>query len=334
VTSRVTVGGPYFDDLAVGQVFAGAPSVTLTDGLAALHRAIVGDRLRVPLDATLAAAVVGHGPVAHPALVCDVAIGQSTVVTGRVVANVFYGGLLLRRPCRLGDTLQTTTEVVALRQNRPKPRRHATGLAALRIRTVDQVGRLVLDFWRCAMLPLRDPGAQTGHADTFDAIPESLGSAGLREAAMGWNVAAFRASLPDHEPVPLTEGTVWVIESGDVVSAAPELARLTLNNARTHHDRRAGRDDRRLVYGGHTVGLAAAQAVRALPDLVTILGWHGCDHLGPVFEDDTLDSELELESLEPLPSGGTLLHLHSRVRAHRASNAVDVLSWRFVALAA
>ena len=111
-----TPAPPWFEDLQVGTVFSAAPALTLTEGHAALHQAIVGDRLRLMLDRTLAEAVCGAGPpVAHPALVWDAAIGQSTVATGRVVANLFYRGLLLRRPVRLGDTLRTTTEVVARR---------------------------------------------------------------------------------------------------------------------------------------------------------------------------------------------------------------------------
>ena len=106
----------------------------------------------------------------------DVAIGQSTVATGRVVANLFYRGLLLRRAVRLGDTLRTTTEVVARRENRLKEGRRPTGLALLRIRTVDQEDRPVLDFTRCAMLPLRgaptgEPGDEVGGAADLDAEP-------------------------------------------------------------------------------------------------------------------------------------------------------------------
>ena len=49
--------------------------------------------------------------------------------------------------------------------------------------------------------------------------------------------------------------------TGDVVSSAPELARLTLNIAATHHDSRVG--GRRLVYGGHTIGLAWVRPVES-----------------------------------------------------------------------
>jgi acyl dehydratase len=117
------------------------------------------------------------------------------------------------------------------------------------------------------------------------------------------------------------------------VSSAPELARLILNVAIVHHDASANAGGR-LVYGGHTIGLSLAQATRALPNLVTIVAWHSCDHLAPVREGDTLRSSIELEQTESLASGGGLVHLRSRVRAHRESGDEDVLDWRFIGVMA
>ncbi len=342
----IDVGGPWFDGLSVGQVSPPVPALTLTDGHAALHQAIVGDRLALALDGPLSAAVTGsERPLAHPALVWDVAIGQSTLLTQRVIGNLFYRGLVLRRAPVIGDTLQTSTEVVALRQNSVRQGRAATGMAVLRVRTTDQHDRRVLDFWRCAMLPLSDPAGQTGHADSLDAIPSELDPAALGEAVADWRLEPLRDDgAPDHGagdddvhggglPAP---GTIWRLLGGDVVSAAPELARLTLNVAVAHHDARdAGR---RLVYGGHTIGIAAAHVTRVLPNLVTFVAWHGCDHTGPVLEGDTLSSEIELERVEPLPDGhgGRLVHLRCRVSATRGEPAqtVGVLDWRPVAVIA
>ena len=153
-------GGPYFDDLTVGQVFDWAPSATLSSGLAAAHQAIVGDRLRLALDAVLCTAVTGEpGPLAHPGLVCNVAIGQSTLVTQRVKANLFYRGLTFHRFPVIGDTIYTRTEVVGLRANSVKPGRAPTGLAALRMITIDQADRLVLDFYRLRHAA-RQPGLE------------------------------------------------------------------------------------------------------------------------------------------------------------------------------
>jgi acyl dehydratase len=132
------------------------------------------------------------------------------------------------------------------------------------------------------------------------------------------------------------EGWGLEIEGGDVVAGAPALARMSVNVAMAHLDAGSTGDGRRLVYGGHAIGLAAAQATRALPSLVTILGWHSCEHTAPVFEGDTLGSRIELERREPLPGGGGLVHLRSRVTAARADGGEDaeVLDWRFVAVLA
>ena len=133
--SPVLVGGPWFEELERGQVFDDAPGLTLTAGHAALHQALVGDRLRLALDAALCREVTGRdAPLAHPNLVCDVAIGQSTGPSQRVRGNLFYRGLVLARPVFVGETLRTRTEVVGLKQNRRRPDAPATGLVALRIR--------------------------------------------------------------------------------------------------------------------------------------------------------------------------------------------------------
>ncbi len=324
--------GPYFDELAVGQRFAGAPAMTLTSGLAAAHQAITGARLALMLDYGLCREVTGGDPLAPPGLIWDIAIGQSTVVTQQVKANLFYRGLAFRRTPRLGDTLRTSTEVVALRQNQPRDGRAPTGLAALRITTTDQQDRPVLDFWRCAMLPLRDPAAQTGHHDDLDAIGHDVSPADLEALVSGWRLDAFAARNNGPRPADLRPGQRFDVAGGDVVSSAPELARLTLNIAAVHHDtQEAG--GQRLVYGGHTIGLALSQAVRALPSLVTVAGWHGCDHLAPVREGDTLRSTISVEEVEHLPDRGGLVHLRSEVRADGPDER-DVLDWRYVAVLA
>ncbi len=327
-----TVAGPYFEDLEIGPFPGSAPALTLTDGLAAMHRSIVGGRMRLALDAELSRRVIG-GVLAPPGLVWDVAIGQSTLVTHRVIANLFYKQFVFARFPLIGDTLHTSTEIVALRQNRLREGRPATGLAALRIRTHDQAGRPVLDFYRCAMLPLRDPKGSTGRQDDLESIPSKLDPHLMRAAIAGWRLDEFRKAVPGAHFDSLVPGTVLEIAGGDVVTSAPELARMTLNVAMVHHDARSSAGGR-LVYGGHTIGIAAAQAARALPNLVTIVAWHSCDHLAPVREGDTLRSRLEVEACEPLEGGGGLVHLRSRVRADRGTEAQDVLDWRFIGVMA
>lgn len=319
--------GPWFEELAVGDRFDSSPRVTLTDGLAAVHQSIVGDRLLLPLDHALAREVTGRPGLAHPALVWDVAIGQSTGATHHVRANLLYRGLQLRAHPAIGDTLHTTTEVVGLRQTSAKPGRDATGIAALRVTcsaTGDAGTASVLDFVRCAMIPLRDPTGRTGHDDDLDeVVAEVVGEAEARTP--GWDLAPLRARI---ERSDVQSGDRIAVVGGDVVSAAPQLARLTLNVARVHHDASAA-GGRRLVYGGHTIGLALSHVTRALPDLVTVLAWEGCDHLAPVHEGDTLHSVVEVRAVRP---DGDARVVSLRVSTSATSGdgpPRPVLDWRF-----
>lgn len=120
---------------------------------AALHQSILGDRLRLPLDAHLSAKVTDRSAaVAHPGLVCDVAIGQSTLATHHVKANLFYRGLRFDTFPHIGERC-TRTRKWFVYANSVKPGRRPTGLAELRMETTDQDGRKILDFLRCAMIP-------------------------------------------------------------------------------------------------------------------------------------------------------------------------------------
>ncbi|GAB2972108.1 MaoC family dehydratase [Nocardioides montaniterrae] len=284
----------------------------------AVHQAIVGDRWRLGLDDDLSRQVAG-AVLAGPMLVTNLAIGQSTVATQRVRANLFYRRLALLRQPAIGDTLRTTTAVVGLRENRRREGRDATGLAALHMRTVDQHARPVLDFYRCAMIPLSPGAAPTGHADDLDAI--GVGSVDVNALVPDWSHAAYArgSALP-------AVGAVLRVASGDVVSSAPELARLTLNVAAVHHDRHA--QGERLVYGGHTISIAASQVLRALPDLATVLAWESCDHTGPVREGDTLTSEIAVGAITDV---GEWKVVDLRVVVI-ADGERPVLDWRFAAL--
>jgi acyl dehydratase len=325
VHPEIEVAGPWYDDLEVGQVFDSSPGLT------------IGDRLRLALDVPICQAVVGaECLVAHPGLVCDVSIGQSTTATQRVIANLFYRRLAFRRFPVIGDTLRTRTEVVALRDCAPRPGRCRAGLVALRVTTTDQLKRPVLDYYRCAMLPTRPGATSPHHADDLAAIEPDAGE-DLRGPVAGWDLAAFRELIPGAHAEAMIPGTRFVAAYGDTVSGAPELARLTLNVAAAHSDPGSTPYRRRLVYGGHTIGMALAHATRALPNLVTIVAWRHCNHIKPVFEGDLLRSAVTVESIDSVAHGaGALVDLRIQTTAKRACGGCSepVLDWRLVAVMA
>ncbi len=324
---------PWFEDFSVGDDFSNVPAVTITEGMTAVHQAIFGDRLRLPLDHVLSEAVTGSKrALVNPSLVCNLAIGQTTIPSQRVMGNLFYRGLILRQPVFVGDTITTTTRVVALRQNKNKAGRPASGMVALEIHTTNQRGETVLLFWRCPMIPCRDPAAETGHEDDFDMMPSEISQVDLMASIPKWQFDALKS-----EPDGFTSGEKIKIEARDTVSLAPELVRLTQNLAMTHTDAQRSVYGKRLVYGGHTISMAASQLSREIPGLVTLLGWYHCDHVAPVFEQDILESAFTVIDRTPT-DGAAVLKLQVEVFATRGEHAptqgdnIKVLDWSLAAL--
>ena len=85
------------------------------------------------------------------------------------------------------------------------------------------------------------------------------------------------------------------LDAGAAAPRRPARLRRPYDRAR----RRPGNP--RAAFAGHHPGLACG------------------DHTAPVFEGDTLRSQIELERREPLPGGGGLVHLRSRVSATAAA---------------
>ncbi|MXZ84340.1 MAG: acyl dehydratase [Acidimicrobiia bacterium] len=320
--------GPWFEDFAVGQPLDPAPAITVGPGEAAVYQAICGDPLAISLSLPLAEAITGQpGSVVNPALVLQVAIGQSTVATRKVVANLFYRGVRQLRTVRIGDTLSTTVTVRGLREASARPDRPPRGLVLLGMQTHDNEGRLVLDFERCALVRRRSD-APTGHHDELGGTPDELDIAPFVETAPDdWNLTPLGA--PQEWPIGETRSDPL----RDTVTDAPALVRLTQNLAPPHRDASLGQGGKRLVYGGHTVGLAQAGLVRLLPTAATVVGWHLCDHTGPVFEDDVVDVSATLDAVHPV-ANGRLLAFTVIVQAERGgADPVQVLDWRPIVLA-
>jgi len=335
---EVLVEGPYFEDFTVGEFLPEPPSITVTEGYATTHQMLFGDRSRLPLDHHLSAEITGSSQAfAHPIMAMGVGIGQTTYATQNVMGNLFYRGLVLKKPVFIGDSLSTKTKVVALRQNKAKEGRPATGMVGLEITTTNQKGEEIMHFWRCPMVPCRDPKVETGHADDLAVMPADISLDDLAAAAPNhWDLAKYRERFDGVHFDQVEEDVNYRIKARDTVTSAPELTRLTLNLAMTHTDAGASVYGKRLVYGGHTISIAAAHVVRALPNLMSFLAWRHCNHVAPVFEDDILRSEVTVLKKTPLAGGGGLIDLQVNVYAERGDNApkpgkdVHVLDWGLV----
>jgi hypothetical protein len=118
------------------------------------------------------------------------------------------------------------------------------------------------------------------------------GWAAARQAVVGGRLPLAKA----HE----LSGPVLV----DDALTAPDLVRdiaigqstvATRAVVANHHD--ASASGSRLVYGGYSIRLALHQAVRALLNILTVVGLHCCDCLAAVGEGDTLMGALTQRSI-------------------------------------
>ena len=320
--------GPFFDDLEIGQVLAPSPDLTITGAESALYQAICGDPLTTSLSLPLAEKITGtRTRLVNPSLVMNISIGQSTVATRRVIANLFYRGVVIKRPVLEGETLHTDVAVLGLKSLTPREDRPPRGLALLGITTKSvEDGSTIVDYERCAMLKARNPDLNSEHSSDFGIVStEIILEDWESRIPKNWDLQSLKKIDKNEWPV----GERRTDTLRDTVSNALELVRLTQNQATVHRDPKTSPTSQRLVYGGHTIGLAQASLIRLIPDTATILGWQSCDHVGPVNENDLLTFHHTL--LDERPVGqGYIKSVRTQVEATRDSEISPVLDWRLV----
>jgi len=322
----IPLDGPFYDQLSVGDELPRQPSITIDDGMAALYQSWVGERLPMALDAAVYEAVTGSpGRLASPGLVMQLSIGQSTTISRRAIANLFYRDVRLVSPVAIGQSVGTVVTVAALSDGSHKEGRDRRGKVLVDIVTTAD-GEPAVDYQRCPMLPQADHAAAPGHAD-------DLGSGGELD------LHAYAALVPAHwnlgalgSPTTWAPGDTIADPMRDVIDGATGMVRLTHNLAMIHRDAEKSPYPQRLVYGGHVVGLAQASLSRVLPGMATVVGWHGCDHTGPAFEGDLLSFQHTLLDVAPAGSGRAFA-VRTEGTAHRADGDAHVLDWTLIAIA-
>lgn len=324
--AQPALDGPYYDDLHVGYVFPQLPPTSITDADNLQYRTITGNEHRLTVDPSLYQKVSGSdGKLAGPGLLLQLSIGQSTSATRKAIANLFYRGVLVQRPVEVGERIETTTTVLGLCDSRPKGDLNR-GKVLLGIETIGDNGPIA-NYERCALLPAR--GDAPGHSDDVGsagsgATPDYAGAAPSNWdlsslAELDWEVGLSKADI------------MW-----DHVDQAAGLARMTFNQAIVHRSSLESAYGKRLVYGGHVIGLAEASLTRLLPGLASIVGWGETNHVGPAFEGDTLSFTHTLTATESVQGApGQLLRMRTVGFSQAGDNrdnavATPILDWESV----
>lgn len=149
--------GRYFEEFAVGDVYAHHPGKTITESDNNLFCLLTMNHHPVHLDWAYAAQAQ-HGKVlVVGTLVFSLVVGMTVRdVSGRAIANLEYERVEHLAPVHLGDTLHARTTVLATRRSESKPDR---GVVHVETVGVNQEGRDVLRFRRKVLVPCRDARA-------------------------------------------------------------------------------------------------------------------------------------------------------------------------------
>lgn len=151
MTSDRIVGGKWFDELEVGQVFKHPIRRTLTETDNILFTSMTHNPAQLHLDAEYCKNETEFGRVLINSyftlgLVVGISVGDTT--QGTAVANLGTDKVRFPKPLFPGDTMHVETEVLALRESKSRP---TQGIVTFEHRAYNQNDELVCSCERTGL---------------------------------------------------------------------------------------------------------------------------------------------------------------------------------------
>jgi 2-methylfumaryl-CoA hydratase len=296
--------GRFFEDFRIGEKIAHATPRTVTAGDVALYTALYGSRFAVQSSDEFARAIGYRQAPVDDLLVFHVVFGKTVPdISLNAVANLGYADGKFLQPIYPGDTLNSVSEVIGLRENSSRK----TGVVYVRSTGFKQDGAKALDYVRWVMVRKRDEQAPAPGDEVPD-LPKAVDAAALGAACPPLDLAGYDFALSGSaqrwgdyragEKIDHVDGMT-------VEEAEHQIAtRLYQNTARVHFNQFAeaqGRFGRRLIYGGHVISLARALSFNGLANAFHIAAINGGRHVGPLLAGATVFAWSEVIATAPLP---------------------------------
>lgn len=145
------VGGKWFDELTVGQVFQHPIRRTLTETDNILFTSMTHNPAQLHLDAEYCRTETEFGkPLINSyftlGLVVGISVGDTTL--GTAVANLGTDKVRFPKPLFAGDTINVETEIIGLRESKSRPMQ---GIVTFEHRAFNQDGDLVCKMERTGL---------------------------------------------------------------------------------------------------------------------------------------------------------------------------------------
>jgi 2-methylfumaryl-CoA hydratase len=290
MTSNKTNPGNYFEDFVLGEVMEHATPRTITEGDISLYTALYGNRFALQsadsfaIDCGLQAAPVDDLLVFH------IVFGKTVPdISLNAVANLGYAEMRFLKPVYPGDSVQTRSEVIGLKENS----NGKTGVVYVRSTGLNQMGEVVLDFVRWVMVRKKDMAASAPEPVVPDlqdvvnpadfTLPADLDLRDFNCALSG--SPHYFEDYQIGEKIDHVDG--MTIEEAEHMMAT----RLYQNTAKVHFNQHVMQHDRfgrRLIYGGHVISLARSLSFNGLGNAVLVAAINSGAHTAPTFAGDTV----------------------------------------------
>ena len=318
--------GNFFEDFRLGQQIRHGTPRTVTLGDVAVYNGLFGPRFAVQSSDVFAAKIGYPRSPLDDFLVFHVVFGKTVPdISLNAVANLGYADCRFLKPVYPGDTLNSVSEVIGLKESSNR----RTGVVYVRSRGFNQTGDAVLEYVRWVMVRKRDEAAAAPSEKVPD-LPKRVEPAQLGAACPPIDIAAYDNVLAGspHRFGDYTAGEKIDHASGVTVEEAEHMiaTRHYQNTARVHFDHFSGSKSRfgkRLIYGGHTISLARALSFNGLGNAFHVAAINGGRHVAPLFADLTVFAWSEVLETAELPGRSDVGALRLRTVATKDKPCED-----------
>ena len=298
-----TSAGRFFEDYRIGQVIAHAVPRTVGAGERALYHALYPARGALYSSDEFARACGLPASPVDDLIAFHIVFGKSVPdISLNAVANLGYAAGRFLRPVYPGDTLQSASEIIGLKQNS----NGKSGVVYVRTRGHNQRGEVVLDYVRWVMVRKRDldvPAPTTVVPDLPQVVdPQDL----VVPDGLDFSRYDFTAAGEAHRWDDYAVGERIDHVDGVTIEEAEHMlaTRLWQNTAKVHFDATFRPDGKRLIYGGHVISLARALSFNGLANAQMIAAINAGAHANPCFAGDTVRAWSEVLDRADTPAPG------------------------------
>ena len=299
-----TNAGNYFEDFHFGQIIRHATPRTVSVGDVALYTALYGSRFAVQSSDEFAKSLGYPRAPLDDLLTFHVVFGKTTPdISLNAIANLGYAECRFLKPVYPGDTLNSVSEVIGLKENSNRE----AGTVYVRSTGRNQSGDVVLQYSRWVMVRKRDKASPAPDA-VVPKLADRVDPSELAKAVPALNTARYDTALSGspHRWADYVPGEKIDHVDGMTLEEAEHqtATRLYQNTAKVHfnqHTEAKGRFGKRIVYGGVVISLVRALSYNGLGNAFHFAAINGGRHVAPTFAGDTIYAWSEILEKSEIP---------------------------------